>query len=98
MERLIESQESLALIYKKYNEIAATPLAPLNMDDEDALKTLLNTVMNRESVSNMKNKKPAKESAELRSSIADVLLLLDGCDIQEIKANMKKSTSAEATD
>jgi|TARA_B100000809_G_C14855025_1_gene429742 hypothetical protein len=97
MERLKESQEALTLIYNAYNEVAAKPLVPLDIDDEAGLKKLLNTVMNRESVSHMKNKKTLKESAELRSSIADVLLLLDNCDIKEIKANMKKATAALAT-
>ena len=44
----------------------------------------------------MQNKKALKESTELRSSLADVLLLLDNCDIKEIKANMKKAAAAEA--
>jgi len=93
MERLKESQAVLALNYKAYNEIATTPLTPLDINDEELLKKLLNTVMNRESVSHMQNKKTFKESAELRSSIADVLLLLDGCDIKEIKAAMRKATA-----
>jgi hypothetical protein len=98
MERLKESQEALTLIYNAYNEVAPSPLAPLDIGDEAALKKLLNTVMNRESVSHMKNKKALKESTELRSSLADVLLLLDNCDIKEIKANMKKATAAVATE
>lgn len=93
MKRLKESQEALALIYKAYNDVAINPLPSLNMDDEEDLKKLLNTVMNRESISHMQNKKAPKESTELRSSIADVLLLLDGCDIKEIKAKMKKATA-----
>jgi len=93
MERLKESQEALTLIYNAYNDVATNPLPSLKIDDEDVLKKLLNTVMNRESVSHMQKKKMPKESAELRSSIADVLLLLDNCDIKEIKANMKKSTT-----
>ncbi|OUR81000.1 hypothetical protein A9Q75_08940 [Colwellia psychrerythraea] len=96
MQRLKESQEALTLIYNAYNEVATNPLAPLNIDDEDGLKKLLNTVMNRESISHIQNKKTLKESTELRSSIADVLLLLDGCDIKEIKAAMKKATATEA--
>ena len=94
MQRLKESQEALTLIYNAYNEVATKPLAPLDIDDEDGLKKLLNTVMNRESVSHIQNKKTLKESTELRSSIADVLLLLDGCDIKEIKAAMRKATAA----
>ena len=93
MKRLKESQEALTLIYNAYNEVAANPLAPLDINDEDCLKKLLNTVMNRESVSHIQNKKTLKESSELRSSIADVLLLLDGCDIKEIKAAMRKATA-----
>ena len=98
MQRLKESQEALTLIYNTYNEVATNPLAPLNVNDEDALKKLLNTVMNRESVSHMQNKKALKESTELRSSIADVLLLLDNCDIKVIKANMKKATAVEVAE
>ena len=98
MERLRESQEALTLIYNAYNEVAPNPLAPLDIDDEAGLKKLLNTVMNRESVSHMQNKKALKESTELRSSLADVLLLLDNCDIKEIKANMKKAAAAEAAE
>ncbi len=93
MERLKESQEALTLIYNAYNDVATNPLPQLKIDDEDVLKKLLNTVMNRESVSHMQKKKMPKESAELRSSIADVLLLLDNCDIKQIKANMKKATA-----
>lgn len=96
MKRLKESQEALTLIYNAYNDAATKPLLPLNVDDAEVLKKLLNTVMNRESVSHMQNIKTLKESTELRSSIADVLLLLDDCDIKEIKENMKKSTSTAA--
>ncbi|PKI18172.1 hypothetical protein [Colwellia sp. 12G3] len=98
MERLKESQAALTLIYNAYNKVTINPLAPLDIDDEEGLKKLLNTVMNRESVSHMQNKKALKESVELRSSIADVLLLLDNCDIKEIKANMKKAAAAEAVE
>jgi len=94
MKRLIESQQALALIYNAYNEVATNPLAPLKIDDTEALKKLLNSVMNRESVAHMQNKKALKESTELRSAIADVLLLLDHCDIKEIKAKMKKAATA----
>ena len=97
MERLIESQEALTVIYNAYNEVATNPLAPLNIDDEAGLKKLLNTVMNRESIAHMQKKKMPKKSTELRSSIADVLLLLDNCDIKEIKAKMRKATAAAAT-
>jgi hypothetical protein len=96
MQRLKESQEALTLIYNAYNEVTSNPLAPLDIDDEDCLKKLLNTVMNRESISHIQNKKTLKESTELRSSIADVLLLLDGCDIKEIKAAMRKATANTA--
>lgn len=96
MERLKESQEALTLNYQAYNKVATNSLPPLEVDNENSLKELLNTVMNRESVSHMQNKKALKESAELRSSIADVLLLLDGCDIKEIKAAMRKATAVEA--
>lgn len=96
MQRLKESQEALTLIYNAYNEVATNPLAPLDIDDEAGLKKLLDTVMNRESISHIQNKKTLKESTELRSSIADVLLLLDGCDIKEIKAAMKKATATTA--
>jgi hypothetical protein len=98
MERLKESQKALALIYKAYNEVAINPLVSLNIDDEAVLKKLLDTVMNRESVLHMQNKKILKESTELRSAIADVLLLLDGCDIKEIKAEMKKATAGEISE
>lgn len=94
MQRLKEAQEALTLIYNAYNDVSTKPLVPLEVDDETLLKKLLITVMNRESISHMQNKKSLKESTELRSSIADVLLLLDDCDIKEIKANMKKATAA----
>ena len=96
MERLKDSQEALTLIYNAYNDVATKPLLPLKVDDTEVLKKLLNSVMNRESVSHMQNIKTPKESTELRSSIADVLLLLDDCDVKEIKAKMKKATSTEA--
>ncbi|MEI6894344.1 MAG: hypothetical protein V5789_06865 [Colwellia sp.] len=90
MKRLTEAQETLMLIYNTYNTLATKPLVPLDVDDEAGLKKLLNAVMNRESIAHKQKKKVLKESAELRSCIADVLLLLDNCDIKEIKANMKK--------
>lgn len=98
MERLKASQETLELNYKVYNELVTNPLPSLNVDDEEGLKALLNTLMNRESVSHIQNKKTLKESTELRSSIADVLLLLDGCDIKIIKAEMKKSTAVDVSE
>ena len=94
MQRLKESQEALTLIYNTYNAVATKPLTPLEVDDAESLNKLLNAVMNRESVSHIQNKKSLKESTELRSALADVLLLLDNCDIKEIKANMKKATAA----
>lgn len=90
MERLKESQALLTLNYNAYNKAATKPL---DVNDEAQLKELLNTVMNRESISHMRHKKALKESAELRSAIADVLLLLDGCDIKKIKAAMRKATA-----
>ena len=93
MKRLKEAQQTLATIYKAYNDKDANPLPDLNVDDEPDLKKLLNTVMNRESIAHMQKRKACKESTELRSSIADVLLLLDNCDIKEIKENMKKATA-----
>lgn len=90
MERLKESQQNLTKVYKAYNEKVLKPLTELNVDDEVSLKKLLDAVMNRESISHMKNQKSTKESAELRGAIADVLLLHDNCDIKEIKAKMKK--------
>ena len=93
MQRLKEAQEALTIIYNAYNVATPNPLAPLDVDDEAGLKKLLNTVMNRESISHMQKNKTQKESTELRSCIADVLLLLDNCDIQEIKAKMKKATA-----
>lgn len=95
MKRLTEAQEALALIYNDYNNVTEHPLKELDVSDEPGLKKLLDTVMNRESIAHMQNTKPLKESAELRSCIADVLLLLDDCDIKEIKANMKKATVTE---
>ena len=68
MERLIESQEALAVIYNAYNKATDHPLAALNVDDEVTLKKLLDTVMNRESISHIQHKKVLKESTELRSS------------------------------
>ena len=96
MERLKESQALLTLNYNAYNKATTKPLAPLDVNDEAQLKELLNTVMNRESISHIQHKKALKESAELRSAIADVLLLLDGCDIKEIKAAMRKATAVPA--
>ena len=93
MDRLKASQKVLSLSYKAYNEVAVKPLAPLKTNDAEVLKKLLDTVMNRESISHLKNSKAQKESTELRSALADVLLLLDGCDIKEIKAKMKKETA-----
>lgn len=94
MKRLKESQAVLIVNYNAYNQAATKPLAPIDVNDEGQLKELLNTVMNRESIAHMQHKKALKESADLRSAIADVLLLLDGCDIKEIKAAMKKATAA----
>lgn len=94
MKRLKESQTTLLNVYKAYHEVSDKPLAELKVDDEASLKKLLDSVMNRESISHMKNKKSPKESTELRGAIADVLLLLDKCDIKEIKAKMKKETEA----
>ncbi|MBU2870588.1 hypothetical protein [Colwellia sp. E2M01] len=93
MKRLKEAQEALIVIYNAYNQVTSNPLADLDVNDEAALKKLLNTVMNRESIAHMQHKKALKESTELRSCIADVLLLLDDCDIKEIKASMKKATA-----
>ena len=95
MKRLKESQQTLVTIYKAYNEKESKPLADLDVNDEAGLKKLLDAVMNRESIAHMKNRKACKESAELRSALADVLLLLDNCDVKEIKANMKKATAEE---
>ncbi|TYK66872.1 hypothetical protein [Colwellia echini] len=93
MKRLKEAQAALTFIYTEYNKVTDNPLADLDINDEAALKKLLNTVMNRESIAHMQHKKALKESSELRSCIADVLLLLDDCDIKAIKAKMKKSTA-----
>jgi hypothetical protein len=95
MQRLKDSQDALTVIYEKYNQVTSQPLAPLDINDPESLNKLLNTVMNRESISHIQKKKALKESIELRTLLADVLLLLDNCDIKEIKANMKKAAEIE---
>ena len=92
MQRLKESQEALTLIYDAYNDVATNPLAPLDIDAGLAAGDGSNVG----SVLYIQNKKALKESTELRSSIADVLLLLDGCDIKEIKAAMRRATATAA--
>lgn len=96
MERLKSSQEALTQNYAAYNDVVEKPLPALDVDNESALKKLLDTVMNRESIAHTKKIKVPKEGGELRSAIADVLLLLDNCDIKAIKAKMKKETEAAA--
>jgi hypothetical protein len=91
MERLKTSQDELTSVYNAYNKVTEKPLPSLELNDEKSLKKLLNAVMNRESIAHIQKKKVPKETTELRSLLADVLLLLDSCDIKEIKAKMKKA-------
>jgi hypothetical protein len=98
MQRLKQAQDALTVIYEKYNQATPHPLAPLDVNDAKLLNKLLNTVMNRESIAHIQNKKALKESSELRTLLADVLLLLDNCDIKQIKANMKKATAVESVE
>lgn len=94
MDRLIKSQEALIQAYEAYSQVSTYTLAPLKVNDTVALKKLLDIEIKRVSLASIQKTKIPKESDVIRSAIADVLLLLDGFDIKEIKAKMNAATPA----
>mgnify|MGYP007014081930 CR=1 FL=1 len=88
MERLKNSQEKLVQAYNAYQLVSTKALAPLDVNDKVELTKLLDVEIKRVSLASIQKTKTPKESDLLRSAIADVLLLLDGFDIKEIKAKM----------
>lgn len=91
MKRLAEAKANLVTIYALYNVASAKPLPEINLDDETTLKKLLDVIQRREALAYVQKNKKAipKEVTELKRSLADVMLLLDGVDIMEIKAKNK---------
>ncbi|MGB1263896.1 MAG: hypothetical protein ACPG52_13390 [Cognaticolwellia sp.] len=91
MERLKEAQASLVTTYSLYNAASEKPLPEIDVDDNDNLKALLNTIQNREALAYVQKLKKSipTEVTELKRALADVMLLLDGVDIKAIKAKNK---------
>jgi hypothetical protein len=95
MERLAEAQASLVAIYSLYNVASEKKLPPIDADDTATLKALLEVIQNREAIAYVQKVKKSlpSEIGELKRLLADVMLLLDGVDIKEIKAKNKVSTT-----
>jgi DNA-directed RNA polymerase subunit F len=91
MERLAEAQAELVAIYSLYNAASEKKLPDIDPNDNETLKKLLGVIQNREAIAYVQKVKKAlpREVTELKRLLADVMLLLDGVDIKEIKARNK---------
>lgn len=91
MKRLPEAKANLIAVYSLYNIASAKPLPDIDIDDEATLKKLLDVIQRREALAYVQKNKKAipKEVTELKRLLADVMLLIDGIDIMEIKAKNK---------
>lgn len=94
MERLVEAQASLVAIYSLYNAASEKELPAIDANDTDTLKALLEVIQNREAIAYVQKVKKTipSEVSELKRLLADVMLLLDGVDVKEIKAKAKNNT------
>lgn len=97
MERLTQAQASLSEAYASYNDASEKKLPTIDTNDSETLKALLEVVQNREAIAFIQKnqKRVPKESTELKRLLADVMLLLDGVDFKEIKANSNKAPVTE---
>jgi hypothetical protein len=91
MERLAEAQASLIAIYSLYNAASEKKLPAIDANDTETLKALLEVIQNREAIAYVQKVKKSlpSEIGELKRLLADVMLLLDGVDIKELKAKSK---------
>lgn len=98
MERLAEAQESLAAIYAQYNDVSEKKLPPIDTNDSEILKAVLEVIQNREAIAYVHKSKKSipTEATELKRLLADVMLLLDGVDLKAIKAKNNAAPVADA--
>lgn len=91
MKRLSEAQANLLAVYQRYNAVSEKPLPAIDTNEDATLKKLLDIIQRREALAYVQKDKQTipKEVTELKRSLADVMLLLDGVDIMEIKAKNK---------
>ncbi|AQS39848.1 hypothetical protein Sps_04765 [Shewanella psychrophila] len=89
MKRINEGQTRLENEYDTYNKAAITDLPELEIGSQDSLASLLDTVTKRESLDQGRKLEPS--ATKLKSAIADVLLLLDGFDLQKVKSEGMKA-------
>lgn len=91
MERLAEAQANLIATYSLYNAASEKKLPAIDAHDTETLKALLEVIQNREAIAYVQKAKKTvpSEVGELKRLLADVMLLLDGVDIKEIKAKNK---------
>lgn len=84
MERLSESIANLEALFEDFNKHLEHKLPPLNAEDPEALRALLEKIYLKEGrASRGQGGFKFKKSSQLRSAIADVLLLHEGKDYQD---------------
>ncbi len=99
MDRLEKAKHDLQQCYDAFNKAVEKDLPAFSLDNSDSLVHILNVVIRRESHSVLKKTKfPSKLSVELRRSVADMLLLVDGVDVKTIKQNAKAAQVEKAAD
>ncbi|MBA6328180.1 hypothetical protein H4J46_09555 [Colwellia sp. MB02u-6] len=97
MERLKQAQASLVTTYSLYNVASEQKLPPIDADDTNTLKALLDVIQKREAIAYVQKIKKSipTEVTELKRLLADVMLLLDGVDIKVLKAKSKITANAD---
>ncbi|TWX65154.1 hypothetical protein [Colwellia sp. C1TZA3] len=96
MERLTQAQASLITTYSLYNVASEQKLPPIDANNTDTLKALLDVIQKREAMAYVQKIKKSipTEVTELKRLLADVMLLLDGVDIKALKAKSKVAANA----
>ena len=96
MKRLTQAKTNLVTTYTVFNADSKKKLPALDVNNEQSLKKLLDIIYRRETLAYVKKDKRSvpKEAVELKRSLADVLLLLDGFDMQKLKESNKNAEQA----
>ncbi|WP_371186075.1 hypothetical protein [Thalassotalea maritima] len=96
MERLKEAQQRVLELYSEYAEQLNIRDKVLDIDDVNAIEKAFNAVYQKDAfATRTKTRFPRTLTQNLRTAFADLLLLMDGKDIKQMKHNKNKSQEEE---
>ncbi|MDN3651630.1 hypothetical protein QWY77_02480 [Thalassotalea ponticola] len=92
MERLADVQQTVVELYQQYQQELDLNGPDLNLENVESIERALESIYARDAIATRNHTRfPRALTQKLRSAFADLLLLMDGKDIKQ----MKPSKSAE---